>query len=238
MHNEEFDYMAWCVCVHVYVGRRSCWVVGSEDETDLRPLKLGDDGEIESVKEFKYLGSIVEARGGVVKEVGERIAKASRAFGALRMPVFRDSNLSLATKRMVYRAVVLGVLLYGSETWATKRDTIRRLEVFHNRCLKGILGITAHQQRTEHLSSVQIAKQFGMEESMEDLITARRLRWLGHIARMDEERIPKKLLFGWLPEKRPAHGTKMRWRDRVRKDLKRFGIVEKRWYATAQDGAV
>ena len=29
--------------------------------------------------------------------------------------------------------------------------------------------------------------------------------------------IPKKLLFGWLPERRPAHGTKMRWRDRVRK---------------------
>ena len=37
---------------------------------------------------------------------------------------------------------------------------------------------------------------------------------------MDEERIPKN---GWLPERMPAHGTKMRWRDRVRKDLKRFG---------------
>ena len=86
-------------------------VVGSEDETDLRPLKLGDDGEVECVKEFKYLGSIVEARGGVEKEVRERIAKASRAFGALRMPVFRDSNLSL-----VYRAVVLGVLGLPRET--------------------------------------------------------------------------------------------------------------------------
>ncbi len=59
------------------------------------------------------------------------------------MPVFRDSNLSLKTKWRVYKAVVLGVLLYGSETWATKQDSIRRLEVFHNRCLKGILGITA-----------------------------------------------------------------------------------------------
>ena len=40
------------------------------------------------------------------KEVGERIAKASKVFGALRMPVFRDSNQSsLKIKRMVYRSV-------------------------------------------------------------------------------------------------------------------------------------
>ena len=73
-------------------------------------------------------------------------------------------------------------------------------QVFHNRCLKGILGITTAQQRTEHLSSVQIAKPFGMGESLEDLVIARRLRWLGHVARMDDDRIPKRMLFGWLPQ--------------------------------------
>ncbi len=54
----------------------------------------------------------------------------------------------------------------------------------HNRCLKENLGITAQQQRTENLSDVQIAKQFGMEESIEDLITA---RWLGHVVQMERE---------------------------------------------------
>ncbi len=49
---------------------------------------------------------------------------------------------------------------------------------------------------------------------------------------MDEERIP---LFGWLPQCRLAHGTTMRWRDRVRLDMKRFSIEEKRLYMTAQD---
>ena len=29
---------------------------------------------------------------------------------------------------------------------------------------------------------------------------------VGHVARM-EDRIPKRLLFGWLPQRRPAHGT-------------------------------
>ena len=50
--------------------------------------------------------------------------------------MFRDKNLSLATKRLVYKAVVMATLLYRSETWTTKRDAVRKLEVFHNRCLR------------------------------------------------------------------------------------------------------
>ena len=77
----------------------------------------------------------------------------------------------------------------------------------------------AAQQRTEHLSGVQTVKLFGMGESLEEMIITRRLRWLGHVARMDEDRFPKRMLFGWLPQRRPAHGTKMRWRGRARKEV-------------------
>ena len=77
--------------------------------------------------------------------------------------------------------------------------------MFHNRCLRGILGISAIQQRMKHIRSVQVPKQFGMEESLEDMVIARRLCWLGHVARMSEERIPKKVLLGWLPQCRLAH---------------------------------
>ena len=149
-------------------------------------------------------------------EVEQRIALTSRAFGALRRPVFGDKDLSLKTKRLVYRAVVLGVLLYGVETWANKRDTSHKMDVFHNRCLQSIMGITKAQQRMSHISSIQVGGLCGMQESLEDIITARRFRWLGHLARMDDNCIPKKFLFGWLPQHRPAHGTKLRWRDKVR----------------------
>ena len=54
---------------------------------------------MECVTEFKYLGSIVEVKGGIAQEVEERIAKASKVFGALWEWIFRDSNLSLRTKR-------------------------------------------------------------------------------------------------------------------------------------------
>ena len=36
-----------------------------------------------------------------------------------------------------------------------------------------------------------------MQETLEDVVVAKRLRWLDHIARMDNSRLPKRLLF-WL----------------------------------------
>ena len=190
---------------------------------------------IETVSAFRYLGAIIEENGDVKKDVEDEIARALIAFGALKRPVFRDNNLSLRTKRLVYRAVVMGVLLYGAETWAIKRADSRKLEVFHNRCLRAILGITTAQQRMGHISSVQVSQWFGREESLEDLLSARRLRWLGHLARMEEDRLPKRILFGWLPERRPAHGTKLRWKDRVRRDMKKFHIEEGSWFQVAQE---
>ena len=56
-------------------------VAGDSDADDIRPLRL-DGGDVECMTDFMYLGSILEAKGGIAQEVGERIDKASKAFGA------------------------------------------------------------------------------------------------------------------------------------------------------------
>ena len=200
-------------------------------EEDLQPINIRG----EAVTDFRYLGSMVEAHGELMKDAEGRIGRASRAFGSLCRPVFHDGNLSLKTKRMVYRSPVLGVLLYGTEMWATKRTVSKKVESFNNKCLRCILNITRAQQRGGHITSVQVRKIFGMEEALEDVVTARRLHSLGYLARMEDTRLLKRLLYGWLPQCIPAYGTKLRWRDRVRKDLKRFHIDERIWYRIAQE---
>ena len=109
-------------------------------ESDVVPLCIGSS-VVDTVQSFRYLGSVVESHGGVMLDLDDKIARASRAFGALQKPVFRDGSLSLVTKKVVYQAVVLGVLLYAAETWPAKQRDIRRLEGFHYRCLRSILGI-------------------------------------------------------------------------------------------------
>ena len=89
-----------------------------------------------------YQYNIISKDGEPSAEIDSRIAKASRAFGCLWRPIFQDRNLSVATKRQVYQAVVQSVLLYGAETWKMKAAHVRRLNSFHNRCVRAILGVT------------------------------------------------------------------------------------------------
>ena len=59
-----------------------------------------------------------------------------------------------------------------------------------------------------------------------------RLRWLGHVARMPDERMPKRMLFGKLSTVRPQGGTKQRWKDGVLPELRFMGL-EKEWASVA-----
>jgi len=56
-------------------------------------------------------------------------------------------------------------------------------------------------------------------------IKIRRLEWAGHIIRMEEERIPKKVLSGNFHTTRPVGRPRTRWADVVQRDaLQLLGI--------------
>ena len=210
-------------------------VVGScVVQSDLDPILVGSDF-LTSVASFCYLGSLVESHGRVQLELNVRISHAASVFGALRRSVFSDYMLPATTKCMVYQAVVLGVLLYAVETWPMKQREVHTLETFHHRCLRTLLGILRALQISQHISNEEVRSRVGLSVSLADMISCRRLHWLGHVARMNDNRLPKQLLFGWLPQCRPPHGVKLRWRDRVRRDLRTFHIDEAGWYVLAQD---
>ena len=62
----------------------------------------------------------------------------------------------------------------------------------------------------------------------------RRARWLVHVVRMDDGRIPKDLVFGELVQgKRPTGRPQLRFKDVCKRDLKALNIDQNNWEATA-----
>ena len=77
------------------------------DEKDKEPMDV-EGGEIENVEEIFYLGSLITTAGRVDADIEVSVAKASEA---LRRAVFGDRNLTLRTKRKVYQARFLSVIM-------------------------------------------------------------------------------------------------------------------------------
>ena len=62
-----------------------------------------------------------------------------------------------------------------------------------------------------------------------------RLRWAGHVARMEEGRSAFKILTGKPKGKRPLRRPSRRWEDDIRMGLEEIGINAAYWVDSAQD---
>ena len=67
-------------------------------------------------------------------------------------------------------------------------------------------------------------------------IRSARLRWAGHVARMDEEAPCRKYLFGRPEGRRPVGRPRLRWGDLIVYDLRHLGVEHpEQWSHVAQD---
>ena len=65
--------------------------------------------------------------------------------------------------------------------------------------------------------------------NIRSVIRSRRLRWEGHVVRMEEGRNAFKILTGTPIGKRPLGRLRRRWVDNIRMDLKKIGISTRNW---------
>ncbi|XP_076029860.1 uncharacterized protein LOC143018388 [Oratosquilla oratoria] len=122
------------------------------------------------------------------------------------------------------------------------REHIKKLERFHISCLQKILGL----KWWHRIPHTEIRMRAGVD-SLEAMIVRKQLRWIGHVSRMPENRLPRQILYGELAEgRRSVGGQRKRYKDCLKANLKKCGIqpmqletlTEDRdeWKATCQSG--
>ena len=63
-----------------------------------------------------------------------------------------------------------------------------------------------------------------------NIVSHRRLRWLGHLARMPDKRLPKRVLFGHMDGSGVRGKSQKQWVDYVRKHLQVAGLSITWWW--------
>ena len=204
-------------------------VLGQDTETP--PLITIDEYELDAVQQFTYLGSTVTDNLSLDTEINHRIGKAATTLARLTTRVWTNPKLTRRTKMAVYSACVISTLLYASETWTTYAKQERRLKTVHMRSLRHILGISWQ----DRVTNADVLSRAGLS-TLYTLLRQSRLRWLGHVHRMDDGRIPKDILYGELASGSTGR-PQLRYKDVVKRDKKPLDINTATWEDTAADRA-
>jgi len=146
-----------------------------------------DNNTFESVEEFKYLGTTLTNEYSIAKEIKSRLRLGNACYHSVQN-LLSSRLLSKNLKIRIYRTVILPVVLYGCETWSLTLREVRK-RVFENMVLRRIFGPRRDEVKGEwrRLHNEELNDLY-TSPSIVRVIKSSRMRWAGHVARMDEER--------------------------------------------------
>jgi hypothetical protein len=143
--------------------------------------------------------------------------------------------LSKNLKIRIYNIIILPVVAYGCEAWSLILREKHRLRVFENRMLRRIFGskneVTGEWRK---LHNEKLRDLYSSPSTIR-MIKSRRMRWVGHVARMGEKRNAYRLLVGKPEGKRPLVRPRRRWVDNIGMGLGEVGWGDVDWIGLAQD---
>ena len=146
-----------------------------------------DNSSIERVEEFKYLGTTLTDQNSIQAEIKNKLKLGNACYHSVQN-LLSSRLLSKNLKIKIYGTIILPVVLYGCETLSLTLREERRLRVFENRVLR-VFGlkrdvvtgewIKVHNEELNDLYSLP---------NIVRVVKSRRMRWAGHVARMEEDR--------------------------------------------------
>ena len=176
-----------------------------------------DGHRIEEVRQFCYLGDLLDSEGGVERAVRMRVSAAWQKWREISS-LLTNRSIPLWSRGRAYDACIRPVLLYGSEGWPMTDRLRAVLTGCDRRLLRYMAGITWR----DHVSSAEVADRCGVE-LLEGVLRRRRLRWYGHVARRDIEEPLGNILNFEAPGRRPPGRPKKSWKRTVEEDMRVVG---------------
>ena len=119
----------------------------------------------------------------------------NKAYYANRQLV-NSSLISRSSKLQIYRTLVRPVVTYGSESWTLTMEDESISSIWKENTVENIWA--SERKRIMRIWQNNELEAIIKGENIVGFIKWQRIRWLGHIERMQHTAIPKKILYGKL----------------------------------------
>jgi hypothetical protein len=165
-------------------------------------IKIGNRS-FESVEKFIYLGTTLTDQNCTHEEIKSRLNSGNSCYHSVQS-LLSSRLLSRNIKVKIYKTIILPIVLYGCETWSLTLWEEHRLRVFENRVLRRIF-LPKRDEVTREWRKLHNEELHNLYSSPDIIrqVKSRRMRWVGHVARVGEERKVYKVLVGKSEGKRP-----------------------------------
>ena len=147
--------------------------------------------------EFVSLGGATTADRELSIEITRRLQRAWACFQRYKMEINDRPGVRLRLRVRLLEAEVIETLLCGCMTWSPNKPDDDRLRRVHRSMLLRCLG-WRKRERDDHTLSYADALAKAASESIEAIVRKRRILFAGFVARMGEERLPQRMVFGEL----------------------------------------
>jgi len=139
------------------------------------------------VKTFKYLGSLLKNQNSIQEEIKYRLKAGNSCYYSVQT-LLSYRLLSKNLKIKIYKTIILPVVLYGFETWSLTLREKSRLRVFENRIRRQIFGPKRNENGEWRRLHNEKLHSLYRSPNIVRVIKFRKLRWAGHLAKMEEGR--------------------------------------------------
>lgn len=185
----------------------------------------GKQYNFEQVNSYVYLGAEINSENNPYSEIERRITLGMKSAGSLNK-VIRNKHISRKVKIRIYKTIIRPTTLYGCEVWTLNQQYANKLLIWERKILRRIFGGIKEGEEWRRRTNEEVYELY-KEPPITNIIKQSRLRWLGHLGRMTEERIPRRV-FRETAEGRNRRGRPQReWFQDVKEDLKALKV--KNW---------
>ncbi|PNF21801.1 hypothetical protein B7P43_G08461 [Cryptotermes secundus] len=136
-----------------------------------------DQKQLENVKCFKYLGSLLTDDGRCTSEIKSRIAMAKAAFSK-KKNLF-TGKLDLNLRKKLVKCYIWSIALYGTETWTLRAVVQKHLESFEIWCWRRMEKISW----TDYVRNEEVLIRVSEQRNILHKIRKQKANWIGHVLR-------------------------------------------------------